>query len=82
LDKASDRDSSTGSPKPRNLNRAGSICSDSDDNELFAKAKDLSLTEKWNVGVKEFVPGNFNMPPKVPFDTMALERFFRPMSVG
>lgn len=60
---ASDRDSSTGSPKPRNLNRAGSICSDSDDNEFLAKAKDLSLTEKWNVGVKEFVPGSF-MPPK------------------
>jgi len=62
---ASDRDSSTGSPKPRNLsNRSGSICSDSDDNEFLAKAKDLSLTEKWNVGVKEFVPGSFNMPPK------------------
>lgn len=51
---ASDRDSATGSPKPRN--RAGSIVSSDDDAELFAKTAGLSLTEKWNVGVKEFVP--------------------------
>jgi len=50
---ASDRDSSTGSPKPR---RVASICSDSDDAELYNKAAALSLTENWNVGVKEFVP--------------------------
>lgn len=51
---ASDRDSATGSPKPRH--RAGSIASSDDDAELFAKTAGLSLTEKWNVGVKEFVP--------------------------
>jgi hypothetical protein len=46
---ASDRDSSTGSPKPR-------YSSDSDDAELYNKTAALSLTENWNVGVKEFVP--------------------------
>merc|ERR1711937_389278 len=45
---ASDRDSATGSPKPRN--RAGSIVSSDDDADLFAKTAGLSLTENWNVG--------------------------------
>merc|ERR1712086_524450 len=49
---ASDRDSATGSPKPRR----NSIVSSDDDAELFAKTAGVSLTEKWNVGVKEFVP--------------------------
>merc|ERR1711990_1315190 len=51
---ASDRDSSTGSPKPR-------YSSDSDDAELYNKTAALSLTENWNVGVKEFVP-SFGAP--------------------
>merc|ERR1711990_655057 len=44
---ASDRDSSTGSPKPR-------YSSDSDDAELYNKTAALSLTENWNVGAKEW----------------------------
>jgi len=60
---ASDRDSATGSPKPRN--RAGSmVCSSDDDAELFAKTAGVSLTEKWNVGVKEFVPSFGGKPVK------------------
>lgn len=65
---ASDRDSATGSPKPRN--RAGSIVSSDDDAELFAKAAGLSLTENWNVGVKEFVPSFGAKPAKATTKTV------------
>jgi len=66
-DRESDRHSDSGksSKNRRDRMRAPSSASDSD------SEKTVKLTEKWNLNVEEFVPGNFGKTSKKPINTTA-----------